>query len=160
LIGPIVARWTVWPSAHLILAAALTLGACTASPTPEVATAATMAAPSPSAPVLAAVPPESPKPARPEEEPLPDVNRLIGLKAEDVTALLGAPGFRRKDAPAEIWQYGDTSCTLDLFLYTDKTAAAPYTVTHIEVRRRALEAVSREECFRRLLKARRAERSS
>lgn len=156
------ARWTVWPSAHLILAAALTLGACTASPTPEVANPAKTADASPSAPppALAAVTPEMPSPARPEEEPLPDVSRLIGLKAEDVTALLGAPGFRRKDAPAEIWQYGDTSCTLDLFLYTDKTAAAPYTVTHIEVRRRALEAISREECFRRLLKARRAERSS
>lgn len=155
------ARSTVGLAASLTLAAALALGACTTSPAPEVATPTQAVAAPPSAPppALAAVPPETPSPAHREEEPLPDVNRLIGLKAEDVTALLGTPGFRRKDAPAEIWQYGDASCTLDLFLYTDKTGAAPYTVTHIEVRRRALEVVSREECFRRLLKARRAERA-
>jgi hypothetical protein len=155
LIGPVVTHSTVPPLAHLTVAVALALGACTASPTPEVATA-TKTAPTPA---LAAVPPESPPPARPEETPLPDVSRLIGLKADEVTALLGTPGFRRKDAPAEIWQYGDASCTLDLFLYTDKRGAAPHSVTHIEVRRRTLEAVSREECFRRLLKARRAQQA-
>lgn len=143
----------------IVLVFVLALGACTTPPAPDV-TAATKTGTLPlTTPELTAVPPESPRPARPEEEPLPDVSHLIGLKADEVTALLGTPGFRRKDAPAEIWQYSDASCTLDLFLYTDKTGAAPHSVTHIEVRRRVLEAVSREECFRRVLKARRAQRA-
>ena len=155
------ARWIVWPLAPLVIALAvvLALGACAAPSAPEV-TATTKTDTMPlTTPELTAAAPESPRPARPEEEPLPDVSRLIGLRADEVTALLGAPGFRRKDAPAEIWQYSDASCTLDLFLYTDKTGAAPHSVTHIEVRRRALEAVSREECFRRVFKARRAQRA-
>lgn len=45
--------------------------------------------------------------------------RLKGLTPTQVTAMLGRPGFTRRDAPAEIWQYRSRACTLDLFLYDD-----------------------------------------
>jgi hypothetical protein len=127
----------------------LALGACASQDTP--------ATPAP-APEIAARSPEAPSPPS-REEPAPEAAHLIGLKADDVTALLGAPGLRRRDAPAEIWQYGDAACTLDLFLYTDKAGRAPYTVTHVEVRRRPPEAISKDDCLRRVLKARRAQRT-
>lgn len=45
--------------------------------------------------------------------------RLKGLTPIQVTSVLGRPGFTRRDAPAEIWQYRGRVCTLDLFLYDD-----------------------------------------
>ena len=45
--------------------------------------------------------------------------RLKGLTPTQVKAMLGRPGFTRRDAPAEIWQYRGRACTLDLFLYED-----------------------------------------
>lgn len=46
---------------------------------------------------------------------------LKGLSAAQLEAGLGRPAFRRRDPPAEIWQYRVKSCTLDLFLYDEKT---------------------------------------
>jgi hypothetical protein len=54
--------------------------------------------------------------------PLKDVRELIGLKRDQIQARLGDPAFRRRDAPAEIWQYRSPLCVLDLFLYRDGTA--------------------------------------
>jgi len=45
--------------------------------------------------------------------------RLKGLTTVQITSALGRPGFTRRDAPAEIWQYRGRACTLDLFLYDD-----------------------------------------
>ena len=45
--------------------------------------------------------------------------RLKGLTPTQIKAVLGHPGFTRRDAPAEIWQYRGRVCTLDLFLYDD-----------------------------------------
>jgi len=45
--------------------------------------------------------------------------RLKGLTTTQVKSVLGRPGFTRRDAPAEIWQYRGRVCTLDLFLYED-----------------------------------------
>lgn len=46
--------------------------------------------------------------------------RLKGLTPTQVKSVLGRPGFTRRDAPAEIWQYRGRVCTLDLFLYEDE----------------------------------------
>ena len=48
-----------------------------------------------------------------------DPTRLKGLSPVQVRSVLGLPGFTRRDAPAEIWQYRGRACTLDLFLYDD-----------------------------------------
>ncbi len=56
---------------------------------------------------------------------------LTGLTAAQLRTALGAPGFTRRDAPAEIWQYRGRDCTLDLFLYD---GGAGQTVAHYAVR--------------------------
>ncbi len=52
--------------------------------------------------------------------------RFEGLEGKDVLAALGDPNFRRRDKPAEVWQYYGPGCILDLFLYDD----AP-SITHV-----------------------------
>jgi hypothetical protein len=54
-----------------------------------------------------------------------------GLSAAQVESALGAPSFRRRDPPAEIWQYRVKSCALDLFLYDE---AWGQSVAHAAVR--------------------------
>jgi hypothetical protein len=65
--------------------------------------------------------------------PLRDVGELIGLERAELQARLGDPALRRRDAPAEIWQYRSSLCVLDLFLYRDGAAVR---VTNAEVRPR------------------------
>ena len=64
-----------------------------------------------------------------------DPTRFKGLSGPDVTGLLGAPSFQRKDGDAEIWQYyGPASaCVLDLFVYPDQGQPR---VAHAELRSR------------------------
>jgi hypothetical protein len=63
--------------------------------------------------------------------PLPDLERLHGLSADNLRTMLGAPDFRRRDAAAEIWQYRGNGCILDLFLYRE---TGGYRVTYAEAR--------------------------
>lgn len=86
-----------------------------------------------------------------------DPKRLIGLDHAGVTAMLGEPEFRRKDAPAELWRYRGEHCMLDLFLYgPDKAAAADkrVLVRHVEARALSDGRVTTTECLRALLRAR------
>jgi hypothetical protein len=77
--------------------------------------------------VVAAAPPGALRP------PLKDVRELVGLQSHELQARLGDPSLRRRDAPAEIWQYRSTLCVLDVFLYRDGQAMR---VTTAEVRPR------------------------
>ena len=65
--------------------------------------------------------------------PLKDVRELIGLGPTELQARLGDPTLRRRDAPAEIWQYRSALCVLDLFLYREGQATR---VTNAELRPR------------------------
>jgi len=65
--------------------------------------------------------------------PIKDVRELIGLAPTELHARLGDPALRRRDAPAEIWQYRSALCVLDLFLYRD---GAVTRVTNVELRPR------------------------
>lgn len=62
---------------------------------------------------------------------LSEPSRLKGLNTLQVKSVLGRPGFTRRDAPAEIWQYRGRACTLDLFLYDDD---GHQVVTHYAMR--------------------------
>ncbi|MCP4330440.1 MAG: hypothetical protein GY791_18610 [Alphaproteobacteria bacterium] len=44
-------------------------------------------------------------------------DRLQGMDSDNLNRLLGTPGLLRRDGPAQIWQYVDQACILDLFLY-------------------------------------------
>ncbi|MEQ8194383.1 MAG: hypothetical protein RIB59_07825 [Rhodospirillales bacterium] len=95
---------------------------------------------------------EFPTPKRKPEEPqaLPTLHDMIGLDREQVTALLGAPTFRRFDTPADLWQYGNDECILDLFLYRVKNGNV-FKVTHADVRRVNGTALTKDACFKGLV---------
>ena len=89
-----------------VIALVLALAACASAaqtPPPAVATARPVALP-----------------ATPPAPPAMDPRALIGMASTGLTELLGAPLLLRRDAPAEIWQYGTADCVLDLTLYPDE----------------------------------------
>lgn len=47
----------------------------------------------------------------------PTLRDLTGLAPTDVTALIGNPDLRRVDPPAEVWQYRNAECVLNLYFY-------------------------------------------
>lgn len=74
------------------------------------------------------------------------------MDRDQVTGLLGTPGFERKDDPALILQYRSSSCALDLFLYR-AGKEDPFRVRHFEARNRGEAAMSTKDCFVELIKA-------
>ena len=60
-----------------------------------------------------------------------DAQQLAGMDADNVARLLGSPGLLRRDGPAQIWQYVDEDCILDLFLYQNGTR---HLVEYVEAR--------------------------
>jgi len=111
------------------------------------------------APPPASTPSPGPTPPPPEEPPdlaaripshLKDPGRLRGLGPGDLTAMLGAPDFRRRDAPADLWQYRQKRCVLDLFLYPNKKTGRTR-VTHFAARGLGAADVGAEECLLDLL---------
>jgi len=79
----------------------------------------------------------------------PRADELVGLAAAAVAAYLGPPIFKRRDDPAEIWQYAAGSCFLDLFFYKKGDG---FTVTHVEARGKSVVKVSADDCLRYLFK--------
>jgi hypothetical protein len=73
----------------------------------------------------------------------PDPAALIGLDGRDIETLLGRPKFVRRDGPAQIWQYGVKTCTLNLFLFSDGQALR---VRHFEFRHPGAEMAPNAAC--------------
>ncbi len=102
----------------------------------------------------------NPAPEKAERAALPpaidsDPRRLLGLDRARLTALLGAPEFRRSDAPAELWRYRARHCMLDLFLYTrEGETAGPLTVRHYKARTTTNGIIAARRCLEALLRAR------
>ena len=156
--------------AAAVLLAGLGLTACAQQSGTPAAAPGKVAARAPAKPAAAAlavprsVPqsvPRSVPPAAPRSVPLagplapkvcPPPPHLAGLYGEQVIGLLGPPGFKRKDDPAQIWQYRTKVCALDLFLYRAEDGF-PYRVRHFEARGRGKEVISARDCFVSLLKA-------
>jgi len=104
------------------------------------------------APVLAAA---NHQMARAAVAPAPDypaIDTLKGLSSENIEVLLGAPHFRRRDKPAELWQYRTRKCVLDLFFYPGGGGALA--VEYLDVRVGTGQETARQACFVSLLKAR------
>ncbi|MGH6973393.1 MAG: hypothetical protein ACRED6_02065 [Stellaceae bacterium] len=80
-----------------LLATSLLLAACSGHPN----------AAAPQATAMPAVTPDHPA-------TLGDLN---GLAPAQVAALIGDPDLRRVDPPAEIWQYRNADCVLELYFY-------------------------------------------
>ena len=124
----------------------VSLAACAGSEPPMPAASVTAAAQA----AVSRLP--SPKPL---PKPLPEPGAVMGLSAAAVTALLGPPDYRRRDKPAEIWQYRNDACVLDLFLYS--VAGASARVNHMDFRRlgtdRNKAGLSDRECFQGFLRS-------
>jgi hypothetical protein len=80
--------------------------------------------------------------------------QLLGLHGDQLTALLGRADFTRNDGPAEIRQFRDPDCVLDVFLYQDPLDGG-YVVEHVETRDRGLVRPAERTCVAGLLRARR-----
>ena len=77
--------------------------------------------------------------------------RLFGLSRARIEALLGGPGFVRRDEPAIIWRYANGHCFLDVFFYREE---GDYVVNHVEARGRSVFRMAVKACFLDLLGAR------
>lgn len=106
------------------LMASLGLAACRTPPPAIVALPSATA----EAPALPA-----PTPAEPAAARVPELPVLTGLDPAELIALLGEPDFRRRDPPAELWQYRSPDCVLDVFLYGE---GGRYRVVRSETRDR------------------------
>lgn len=63
--------------------------------------------------------------------PTPELQQLLGLDRAGLSDLLGKPTLLRREASAEVWQYGTAQCVLHLFLYRD-SAEGSFQVVHID----------------------------
>lgn len=81
----------------------------------------------------------------------PNVDTLNGLSSENIEMLLGTPHFRRRDKPAELWQYRARDCVIDLFFYPGGSAGLA--VEYMDVRLAPGRETARQACFVSLLKA-------
>ena len=74
----------------------------------------------------------------------------MGLKPDRLIKILGPPGFRRTDTPAEIWQYQYGGCVLNLILY-ETGKSKTLSVTHYTIRSIKKNEVSEWNCLLSLL---------
>lgn len=81
--------------------------------------------------------------------PVPDPASLVGYDQAALENLLGVPSFARRDPPAELWQYRNDRCTLDLFLY--EATSGGYRVEHLEFRETATSPDATEHCLRAII---------
>ena len=100
------------------------LGACAGPPPTRMAHVSTSQPVSyPQAPVT--VLPPAGGPAAPSLADLASgPQHFEGLDGKVILAALGDPNFRRRETPAEVWQYYGPGCILDLFLY-DELSSGP-----------------------------------
>lgn len=132
--------------AALVVTVSILLAACGAAHSPDAAR--------PPASPLAAEPSPQAAPTTPTPEELsslePEANRppeLLGLSREQVASLLGTPSLRRREAPAEVWQYVGRSCVLHVFLYQEPNGVR---VAHYESAVRSGRRVTARDCYDRL----------
>ena len=97
--------------------------------------------------------PGTPSPADLADHP----EHFKGMAYSDVVATLGNPDFRRREAPAEVWQYYGAGCVLDLFLYDENGAKR---VSFVDLRSRAPGQLPDAECLPKLLVGERDQPSS
>ena len=122
--------------------AVMALAACAAPPHPVAGGAGPVKAAAYTPPPALSAPPDKAAPPASERPSLADLargpSRFEGLAGSDVISALGDPNFRRRETPAEVWQYYGPGCILDLFVYDDApgAAAAGGKVAHAELRGR------------------------
>jgi hypothetical protein len=89
----------------------------------------------------------------PRIDPAPIAEHLMGRGPDGVTRTLGAPSFRRKDPPAEVWQYRGERCILDIFFLPGGSGLR---VAHVAIRGYDVATVAEADCLADLAVARTA----
>jgi hypothetical protein len=143
----------------VVLASLVFLAACasiseeeaqTPSSEPQITTKADV----PKKPKQAVKKSETSQPAKDYAALVPSVHKdpdvLIGLGPGRLVDMLGPPGFRRADAPAEIWQYRFGGCVLNLILY-EMGMKKPLKVAHYTVRSIVQKTITKRDCLLGLL---------
>lgn len=70
--------------------------------------------------------------------------RLHNMNSNQIIAMLGEPGFKREENPAQIWRYRSEACVLELMLYRlDRDLQ----VRHVEARDDKFRAVAQNACI-------------
>ncbi|MCC7165958.1 MAG: hypothetical protein IT565_00145 [Rhodospirillales bacterium] len=100
-----------------------------------------------------AAPPEAetaaiPAPGAESPAPAPNPEELVGLASREVAELLGFPQLRRRESPAELWQYANQSCILDLFFSKE---TEPARVAYVNLRSLNPVKMSRGQCMAELM---------
>ncbi len=168
---PLYSRPLNFPFPLLILLMALAVSGCGLTPESEAATSTAAVSPAPtvlsatappghlkppwpsSGPGVALATPEpTPPDSAPPEKTYPEPAHLSSLDGSRILALLGVPGLKRHDDPAEIWLYQTRACTLHIFLYQAAKGDA-YRVRHFETRARGKDRISEKACFIGFIKA-------
>ena len=76
--------------------------------------------------------------------------RLHNLNGTQIVAMLGEPGFKREENPAQIWRYRSEACVLELMLYRlDRDLQ----VRHVEARDDKFKAVAQNACIESIVAA-------
>lgn len=110
---------------------------------------------------VAALPeqPKAPKaePPAAKAEPVfspPPLSIMQGKNIDEVTALLGAPSLRRRDAATEVWQYANDVCSMHIFFYPGADSPV-LVVDHVAVNGKSLGAdkIDPDRCFEGQLRA-------
>ena len=74
-----------------------------------------------------------------------DPQQVIGASEGAVARLIGQPELKRREEPAEVWQYRTRSCVFDVYLYP--AAGGGRSVTHVDARHRREGGVSAAACL-------------
>ncbi|MGO1119463.1 hypothetical protein ACTL6U_12185 [Rhodovibrionaceae bacterium A322] len=77
-------------------------------------------------------------------------NRFLGLRDQDLRSLLGEPTQLRREAQAQIWQYEEDLCVLDVYLYPQD---GQNRVVFLEARDQAAQEFPAASCLTPLLQA-------
>ena len=80
---------------------------------------------------------------------------VVGKTDAEIQKAFGDPNMKRKDSPAEVWQYLTSACALHLYFYPGN-AGEGLTVRYIAINGRSIASFSdldRKQCFNDHLKA-------
>ena len=72
---------------------------------------------------------------------------IIGLTSQQLVQRLGNPALQIREGSSLKLQFRSGFCVLDAYLYPPLGAAAPYRVTYVEARSRALAPVDQATCL-------------
>ena len=122
----------LWCGGGAVLAASLLLAACSGHPNSL-------------SPQVTATPAVAPTGR------LSALGDLNGLAPAQVAALIGDPDLRRVDPPAEVWQYRNANCVLELYFYdSGADSRMVYAETRSRTPQRTPDAMACTQGFRSL----------